>query len=510
MLRKFLLILIVIAGLFLMSSGIIYAKNKISTKKTFKEIGREYNNVLFLSEVGGKLAYIASKGDKHVVVFNGVEGKEYDGIGLNQTGSKSNFVTVGRKIAYVANERINNEWKEFIVFNGKEFGKEEGNIFTFVNINGKLVYVAGTPDHWKVFVEGVPLKYEYSSDSPIIAIGDKIVYVAEEPLAGDTSGYGKVHSFISFDGQKIGSEYDEVSSPTNVGGKLAYIAKTSYAAKIGGIVETGKSSFVVFDGKAGKPYNKGNINEIFNIGGKPIYIVEAISYGKLYDCLVSVNGEECYYENIQNLINVNDKLAYIAVDNNTSNKFYVVVYDNKIVSKKYDSISNLINVKGKLAYIATEGKEYTEGRESFVVFDGIEGKHYKEVLMLTNINGKLAYLAREKDGKSFVVLNGIEGKRYENIYNLINVKGKLVYQAANEHIAETYNDWKWFIVYNGKEIGKEYYSAEDPINVGGKLVYTAKVQEKILLTPEQQIKMSTFGLTKSFVEGTKSFVVMEK
>ncbi len=59
----------------------------------------------------------------------------------------------------------------------------------------------------------------------------------------------------------------------------------------------------------------------------------------------------------------------------------------------------------------------------------------------------------------------------------VNVGGKLAYIA--------FKDKKSFIVYNGKEIGKEYDNVEKPIDINGKLAYIATKDKKRFVVMEK-------------------------
>ena len=104
------------------------------------ELGREYDRISFPIDLNGKLVFVAMKKDKSYIVYDGKQfGSEYDSVGSS--------MAVGNKLLFVAKK--NN--KEFLVFDGKELGREYDGLKLPIGIasssepivlNEELVFVA--------------------------------------------------------------------------------------------------------------------------------------------------------------------------------------------------------------------------------------------------------------------------------------------------------------------------------------------------------------------------------
>jgi len=141
--------------------------------------------------LNGKVAFTVEKNDDWYVVIDGVEKAKYDYIHYIEV--------IDGKLVVVAS----NGDGRYVDYDGKK-GKTYDIISKFTSVNGKLVYEAGIKRY-------------------------TLVVAPEQPPLYDL--------FIVFDGKEITKQYIDAFSPVNVGGKLAYKAKTH------------KNSFIVFDGK---------------------------------------------------------------------------------------------------------------------------------------------------------------------------------------------------------------------------------------------------------------------
>ena len=98
----------------------------------------------------------------------------------------------------------------------------------------------------------------------------------------------------------------------------------------------------------------------------------------------------------------------------------------------------------------------------------IEQELKNNIRGLVEVNGKLAFHV-EEGGKYFIVYDGKEiGKRYDFAGFPVEVNGKLAYVAKEGD--------KSFIVYDGKE-GKKYGEIILPREVNGKLAYMAREEK---------------------------------
>lgn len=458
-----------------------------------------------VNEVGGKLVFVATKGlgleEKEFVIFNGVEGKKYDEI--KRMTERPSFIEVNGKIAYVARERVGAKWTDIMVLGDKELGKYN-SINSFVNVNGKLAYVAGISYSQKVIFDGKELKYE--PDSGLVSVGDKVAFLAVKP----EKYYGLQTFQIALGDQIIGSEYQTVSDLADIGGKLAYIAtkKDVWPPKKVLVIDGVEIPFdVSISYLANLMDIGGKVAYVGNDKGPPEYTLynqeivdgrtikwpsfpDADKYGPFlfFD---GRRGKVYPGSEIRNIIDVNGKPAFevFKSSNDEGARVNVVVYDNKESNPEYESWGP-VNVGGKIAFTTKKNGKYV------AVLDWVEGKEYDEIFDMKNIGGHLAYTASDKDGM-FVVFDGKEGKHYKNIASgsLIDINGKLAYMAADEwdpHKGGGFQtapgDWRYFIVYDGKEFGKKYADVSNLMDLNGKLAYGAETKLSIKKT------LSTFAI----------------
>ncbi|MDP6670851.1 MAG: hypothetical protein QGI60_03475 [archaeon] len=253
-----------------------------------------YDYVKCPYEVNGKLIYWATNEDKEFIVYGGEEQKKYDEV--------ENFLGVNGKLAYVAKEGR----QQFVVYDGKEHEK----YYQLIDQDRKAPYF---PDSYNLYLTEINGRLVYSAIKKIEDADTTYNYDLEEKI------------FIVYGEEEVGTEYQDASSPIEVNGKLAYVAKEE------------DKQFVVYDGK-----------EL-----------------KKYDLLGGILGGGCSLKFDMCLLEVNGKLAYVAREGDKQ----FVVYDGKEL-KKYDDVERLIEVNGKLAYIAKEGNK------QFVVFDEKELKKF--------------------------------------------------------------------------------------------------------------------------------------
>jgi hypothetical protein len=346
------------------------------------ELGKEYELVGSPKSINGRLAYFARRDGKSFIVYDGKEiGKEYDGV--------SDFGEVGGKLLYTAYKITGqNRVKNYIIFDGKVFGEENGFFSTSISldkkdyfnvVNGKLAYMANEnhQNKWFIVYDGVKLGKQYDEITIPEEINGKLTYMANKD--------GK--NFIVYGGEEIGKEYDRADYPIEVNGKLSYFAKKD------------KKTFVVYDGKKiGNEYSGDYfVQSPKEIDGKLAYkiglfgaiksfvVYDGKEYGKEYD---SIDGD---------LMSVNDKLLY-KVKKDGKN---FTVYDGKEIGKQYDGISNIVSVNGKLAYLTAKNDNF------YINYDGTEYefsfKEYSNLGSLVVLKGKLAF-SIEKDNKSFFML----------------------------------------------------------------------------------------------------------
>ncbi len=190
------------------------------------------------------------------------------------------------------------------------------------------------------------------------------------------------------------------------------------------------------------------------------------------------------YEGIKNLKDIDGKIAFLATNESYDPEVpwpppggaasraisgmkdprqWFIVYDGQVIGKQYTTIFDFIEVNGKIAYVVGITPYYP----TFVVYDGIEGKKYQDIKDIKEINGTLAYFA-QNNSKWFLVYNGVEGKSYHEVKNLVEINGKPAYFANNSSV---YEHPEWILVYDGNESQDKYYNVDSLIGGGGKVAF---------------------------------------
>ena len=374
-------------------------ENKSDGRWTVEKLN---NSVYYIKNVGGKLAYLNgiddAKGTKFYYVIDGKElGKEYD-INLD-------LYVINGKPAFFARDGN----KSFIVYDGKEYGKEYDYVDPiFTSVAGEITYFA-IKDNKSFIVQGEKeIGREYDQTAGSMDLNES-----------DLSGYDPEEIKVRYDAE--GKPAYQLIMPAfgEVNGKLAYIAE-----------KDGKT-FVVYNGQEiGKQYDRiyshitvGNHTYLNPVNGKLTYI--ALKDNKT---LVVYDGMEMggdYTIDPFFVTGVDGKLVYTARRNNKT----FVVYDGKETGKEYDDISNLLEYNGKLVYLATEGDK------SFAVYDGMDvGREYDSVSGISVLNGKLVYMVIN-DLKTFFVYDDVEiGREYDDVDSVTEIDGKLIYTAWKDNI----------------------------------------------------------------------------
>jgi hypothetical protein len=340
----------------------------------------------------------------------------------------------------------------------------------------------------------------YTRMSSAGVLGGKVAYIV-------TRSDGKKR--ILYDGTEYGEGFDQALMPTLIAGKLFYagVKNNRYYAVYDG-QEIGKDFFSI--------WSPGEYD------GKPIYIGELVGKSVLV-----YNGSEisnASYDYVWSYTIIDGKIAYLAskagetytalkINPQTSESRRdippegiksVVVYDGVEYGREYDTVSFPMDAGGKLLYIAlSKGKEFT-------VLGGLKGKEYDEISEPVSLDGKPAYIA-EKGNDSILVYDGREMQSYDRIdvSSLRVVDGKISYLAADSSTKKG----KYFIVYDGVEIGKDYDSVLSFAASGEKQAYVAdkKTARSVVYadgdTGKQYSKIDAGSLT--FYEGKLTFAAQK-
>lgn len=300
----------------------------------------------------------------------------------------------------------------------------------------------------------------------LIEFGDDIVYVEREGEEGKKS-------YIVSGGEELGRQYDMVSQPYEMNGKLGYGAGK------------GNKTISVYDGKElGRHYD--GLGASVDVGGKVTF------RARLDETWFVVSDgieTEVDYDGIVSITDVSGELAYIGIKGNDT---FIIVGDQTLgpfdKEENYDKhVRSLMSspggqlpiikeVDGKLAYAVLKGGEI------FVYFDDEEfgpfeyyakkmaDLEFKIPPTLADINGKLAFDAI-KDGEQFVYYDGRELGPYDPNHILIpetEVDGKLAFVAKK--------DYRYFLVLDGEETRLDYDYVDDLalMVIDGKLTFEVR------------------------------------
>jgi Tol biopolymer transport system component len=130
-------------------------------------------NNISLSADGESIAYAARKGDKVVIVYNGREGPEYDGIAPKGPV----FSPDGENLLYV----VSKDYKWFLVLNGEPIEcdyKIFGDILMFSPDGSHFVYSALKDDKWFMVIDSSVSSPPYDHVSKPVFKADGIEYMA--------------------------------------------------------------------------------------------------------------------------------------------------------------------------------------------------------------------------------------------------------------------------------------------------------------------------------------------
>jgi hypothetical protein len=184
---------------------------------------------------GSALAFVAARGHKWLVVSNGIEGKEYDGVGL------PSFAADGKVIVHSAfeGERFGKA-QRFVVSGGKEGKRYDVEFLGWVkpgNSNGRLAYVvAQNGKAWVNDNERAGTKYDDVGWLEFVPGTNRLYYAAR--------AHGKW--FIVKEGYPLRERYDDIAglgfSPD--GRRMAFVATS------------GNQQFCVADGTRGRNWDE--------------------------------------------------------------------------------------------------------------------------------------------------------------------------------------------------------------------------------------------------------------
>jgi hypothetical protein len=312
------------------------------------------------AEVDGRLAYKVLAGERRFrIVFDGKKGKPYVQI--------EKISDVGGKLTYLAETE---KWRWVIVHDGQEIGHEYDDVSWPIEIGEQLAYIAKKGDEHLVIVGGEVI---YSGPETVLSLHE----VGGRPAFVVSTG---MNWHIIYEGKVVQGPYKRTSFPTDIDGRLAYIAVTESGQQI-----------AVFDGKEdGRDYES-VWPYLWDYKGQLAFSASRKDGSRDGKWFAVLNGVETglQYMDATDLEVENDQFTYVGYLNDD-------LHSSRIVYK---------------------GKEY--------------GASYDYVLQPAIREGRFFYKAH-KNGKQCVVLEGSEGKWYEDIHGgWVMVSGKLVYMVAD-------------------------------------------------------------------------------
>jgi hypothetical protein len=287
---------------------------------------------------------------------------------------------------------------------------------------------------------------------------------------------------VVYDGKEISTQYTFVNGLVKIGNKLAYYASTKNRGKV-----------IVYDGVEVFPEQCRYVDVPKNINGKLAFNCTKKSDGDRSDnyagpAVMFLDGVEVPLDKKRYFLDshyapfdVDGKLAYHVLDR----KDLYDVHDTILLdgvdlasTKKYIISSQLYSVNGKFVFLTQKKPEdpYT------LVYDGVEiSKKYNYIDSVAAVDGKSYVVVRASDGRVTTTAMFVDGvikdTGYDAVYGVVEVNGKLAYLAKKGS--------KSYVVYDGKELGKEYDEVGPPANVNSKLAFPATKNGKSFIVIEK-------------------------
>jgi Tol biopolymer transport system component len=418
------------------------------------------NGTLRFSPDSRRLAYVARRDRKLLVVVDGKEGHEHDGV-ANQCLV---FSPDSQRVGYMAFS-FPNKWKMIVnSVGGKQYDCMGEGLPFFSPDSKRLAYVA--EQNGKQFVvrdgeEGRPYGYVYALSVCFSPDSKRLAYA----VAGEANllQVGGKRSVV-VDGIE-GKQYDGIApvgadEDSNVlslffspdSRRLAYVAKQ------------GSKKLLVTGGVEGKPYD-----EIFptsltfaSYSQQPAYPIELESGATVF----SPDSRRVAY------MAVRDRKSFLVLDG-VETKQYDVMAAGAVLGPLFSPDSR------RIAFIGARP------RRIFVCIDGKEGKEYDGIvpgtLLFSPDSMRVAYVALRLP-KMLVVVDGQEGKEYDAIADVH-------FSPDSQHVAYVARrDKRQFVVADGAE-GNEYDQAGANLRFSPDsqhLAYGAARVEKSLGAPERR------------------------
>lgn len=302
----------------------------IDGKEGVKTRGDFYGDIEDPVEIGGKIGFIFNDSedgyDKQFIVY---DGKEY---GRGYARAYQPFEFQGQ-LGYLADDKMEpnrlSSWNNFIVAGGREIGREYVAVVEPTVINGQLMYLATEKIDPAAEVTDKNLKFSIVQGGRKIYQNDKylnigylkeidgkltfMAQVAERKFTHEGEPEQDEKFIVVYDGTEYGREYETVTGFSELDGKLVFSARDQRQTGLG----LYPRYFFVLDGKEYGPKTEGLGYEIskdspVSINGKLVYRIRfGNPYADTNEEFIMYGGKKIYSSTfIEDLINVNGKLAF--------------------------------------------------------------------------------------------------------------------------------------------------------------------------------------------------------
>ncbi len=306
--------------------------------KTFREVGSQFDSVLDLWFIKDKMAYLAVKDKKMVLVYDGRE--DWNVLATNASAFTGIILDINGKPAVFA---IANEYGEgpFVYYEGKHFGTEYILIRDVADVNGKLAFTA--------------IKKDETADGG----GRYVIY---------------------YDGKEYGTEYFDALFPFELDGKLTFLATKNFPKDTvvqlqedGMLTEPPLTNEIGADATYIYDQNNTVVHKITGaLRDHSKYFdsipIQFYSYNLDNPYKLVYKGQEVNhgYKALQDAAEINGKLAYIGVNEFSSD----IVYDDLEYGKAYASLID----KKKPLIDSTAGFSFANSAIPFIRLNSKDGK----------------------------------------------------------------------------------------------------------------------------------------
>lgn len=316
----------------------------------------------------GRTIYVGDRGDKQVVVVDGVEIGSYDSVAFKD---------------------------------GQSYVREGDNDFSFIAgiakptlvVNGKEAF---TP---KIFWGG-------NNATRVLIIGPQVAWSEQDNKA-------PFAETVHINGKPI-----TVPGATAIASSLSMHRSGAYGYLLRRIGAKGEPEIYrfVINGEPTQPYAETGFMVGFSADGKHHAYAARQAKGP-WKVIVDGKEHDLPAKPYAGDVQVSLDGSHWAIQVETGKDMRGIVHDGKMVAQGKSFIGTLLSADGKHLAVVVEERDATGEQTELVIADGVAHKKYHSVSSLTfSADGRLAYVARRgHKGKSVVVVDGKEEKDYGDI-----------------------------------------------------------------------------------------------